>query len=326
MELSKALKTFIEVGGHWAQAAEIAQSQGLIRKAAVGGSDMGDLAGTFATTVGATFLDSLAEGPSAFDRLRPYTRPAAFNVPLLTPAAPLSAAVVADGKHLPVTKLGNNSSSLTPVKVGGLAVASREALSTAEGIAAFVAELRAAVGVATDAEFLGTIQTDADTNGAASTDPLADLQVLLDGVNQSGFGSLYFACPPSVANLMAILTGTTGRIFPDATPTGGNLLGVPLLVTAGAPADTLTLLDASAIATGSEDMLVKLSDAAMVEMDSAPAGESTTPTGATGALVSVFQADCVALLGIRSFAAKLVRTSGAAVLTGVTGSSAWGGI
>jgi len=326
MELSRALDFYLKANGNWSIAGQAAREAGVYRqKAGAGGSRLDDLNGDFQSLVGSTFLESMASGPSAFDRIKPFTRPGAFNIPFLTPAAPLSAAVVAEGKHLPVSKLSNNSAALTPVKVGGLAVASKEALSTPEGMAAFVAELRVAVGVATDDSFLTGVQTDADTSQAATSDPLADIQVLFDGVNLSGFGSLYFVCPPSVANRMATLRAGTGEgfLFPRATPTGGDILGVPLLVTAGAPAGTLTLIDATALCTGSEDMTIKLSDSAMVEMDSAPAGETTTPSGASGALVSVFQADAVALLGIRSFAAKLVRTSGAAVLTGCTDSTGW---
>jgi len=204
-------------------------------------------------------------------------------------------------------------------------VASKEALSTTEGMEAFALELRGALGVATDAEFLSSLADSTNTT-AASADPLADLQALLDGVNTSGFGSLFFIVPPAVANLIATVRAGTGVgfLFPRAPPTGGDILGVPLLVSAGAPADTLTLLDASALATGSEDIQLKISESATVEMDSAPGGETTTPTGATGALVSVFAADALAIIGIRSFASKLVRTSGAAVLTDVTGSAAWG--
>lgn len=327
MEISKAIKTFVDAGGKWGSAAEAAQHQGVYRaKAAVGGSGMSDLAGSFQTDVNSEFLSYLQEGPSAFDRIRPYSRLATFHTPLLTPASPLSAEVVAEGKHLPVTKLSNASDGFAPVKVGGLAVASKEALETSEGMASFVAELRSAVGVATDAEFLSSIGDDADTSQAASSDAVADIQALLDGVNTSGFGRLFFACTPDVANLICTLRAGTGesRLFPRATPTGGEVLGVPLLVSAGAPTDTLTLLDASAVCTGAEDLQIKMSDSAMVEMDDSPAGETLTPTGATGALISVFQADCVALLGIRSFAAKLVRTSGCGYLTSVTASSGWG--
>lgn len=310
MELSKALNCFVAAQGRWAEAAEAAKAQGLLRKTAVGGSTAADISGDFQSATGAAFLTYLQEGPSAFDRIRPYTRPAAFRTPLITPAAPLSAAVIAEAQPAPVTKLSNNSSALTPTKAGGLAVASKEALSTPEGVEAFTLELRTAVGIATDEEFLSTLADDAGTTEAATADALADLKKLLDGVNNSGFGGLFFVSSPDAANVLATLrAGTDGPLlFPSVTPTGGELLGVPLLVTAGA-GDSLYLVDAGAVATGAEDIQIKMSDQASVFMDDMDSDGPQTP-------VSVFQADAVALLGIRSFAAKLTRTSGAAVLTG----------
>lgn len=308
--LSRMLDCFIKGNGNWSTAAEVAKAQGLFRKAAVGGSVQGDLSGTFQSTLGAAFLESLAEGPSAFDRLRPFTRRAAFRTPLLTPAASLSAAVVSEGANAPVVKLSNDSAGLTPVKVGGLAVASKETLSTPEGVESFTLELKGAVARETDAEFVNIIAADAATTEAATADPVVDLKKLLDGVNLTGFGPLFFITSPGTANILSVKRAGTGGplLFPRATPTGGDVLGVPLLVTPGA-GTALYLVDASAIATGSEDLQIKTSDQAMVYLDDMDSSGPSTP-------VSVFQAEAVALLGIRSFAAKLVRTSGAAVLTG----------
>jgi hypothetical protein len=312
MQVSQLIGHFIK-SGSWALAEESARQAGLFRKSAVGGSGTGDLAGDLHSTTGAAFLEYLASGPSAFDRLRPFTRKAAFRTPLLTPAAPLSAAVIAEGAPAPVTKLNNDSSGLTPVKVGGLAVASKDALSTPEGVESMTLELRNAVAVATDDEFLTRIAEDAATTEAASADPVADLKKLLDGVNNSGFGSLFFVSSPDVANVLATKRAGAGGplLFPGVL--NGSLLGLPLLMTAPA-GDTFTLVDASSISTGSEDMEIKTTERASVYMDDMDSDGPST-------LVSVFQVEAVALLGIRSFAAKLVRPTGAAVLTGCT--AAW---
>jgi len=316
MQVSRMIGCYIKAGGSWTVAAESARAQGLLRKDTVGGSSHGDLTDELPSLTGAAFLSYLQEGPSAFDRLRAFTRPAAFNTPLLTPASPLSAALIAEGGPAPVTKLSNSSSALTPAKVGAIAVASKEALNTVEGQEAFSVELRNAIGVATDFELLTRLAEEGDSD-AATASPLEDIKVLLDTVNTSGFGSLFFIAAPSTANLIATLEGDKGRLFPDATPTGGTICGVPVLVTAGAPIDTLTLLDASSLSTGSEDVKIELSDRAPVMMQ----GEDVSSDEGAPPIISTFQADAVALLGIRSFAAKLVRPTGAAVLSGV--SAAW---
>ncbi|OGP12984.1 MAG: hypothetical protein A2052_03745 [Deltaproteobacteria bacterium GWA2_54_12] len=300
--------------GNWIQAGEAARSTG-IYKAAVGGSTQTDISGNFQSATGAAFLEYLTAGPSAFDRLRPYTRRAAFRTALITPAQPLSAALISEGGPAPATKLNNDSAGLAPVKVGGLAVASKEALFTPEGMESITLELRNAVAEATDQEFLGTIADAADVTEAASADPVADFKKLLDGVNLSGFGSLFFIASPGTANILSTKRAATGGplLFPGVL--GGFLLGLPLLMTAPAD-DTLTLVDASSISTGAEDMEIKTTEHASVYLDDMDSDGPFT-------LISVFQAEAIALLGIRSFAAKLMRASGAAVLTGC--SAAWAG-
>ena len=73
-------------------------------------------------------------------------------------------------------------------------------------------------------------------------------------------------------------------------------------------------------------MEIKTTQEAAVEMADNPAMNSQIPAGvgAEGGeppvahpLVSLFQCECSGVLAIRSFSAKLLRTSGCAVLTGI---------
>ena len=182
-------------------------------------------------------------------------------------------------------------------------------------------DLAEEVKLTTDLSFLTDMAAAALTVESASSDPVADLKKLLDGVNLTGFGNLFWAISPATANCLCTIRGTNDAlIFPDMTPKGGLLLGVEALVSA-ALTDSMLLLDAGGIVTGSSEMQIKISQNAAVEMDDAPAQEVNTPAAATGKVVSMFQTESSAVIGIRSFAAKLLRTSAAAVLSGI---SAWG--
>ena len=60
---------------------------------------------------------------------------------------------------------------------------------------------------------------------------MADLRGLLNTVNLTGAGRLYWLMRPTVANLMATLLATNGnQLFPGMTPLGGEMLGLPALV------------------------------------------------------------------------------------------------
>ena len=74
------------------------------------------------------------------------------------------------------------------------------------------------------------------------------------------------------------------------------LLGCSAIVT-GALTGSIMLIDPSGICTGSEDLTVSISMAAMLEMSDQPAMDGQ-PTAPTGAVISLFQANRVGILGV----------------------------
>lgn len=129
--------------------------------------------------------------------------------------------------------------------------------STAPGAeASFGKHLRAAVAATLDSDFLATVAAGA-TVTLATASPMADLRNLLNTVNTAGAAHRpYWIMVPTDANLMSTLTWANGgRLFPEMTPTGGTILGLPAVVTTGAfnvggsPAvDSLMLIDGAGIA------------------------------------------------------------------------------
>jgi hypothetical protein len=312
--------------GRLTEAAKIARSHlPALIKGDVGATTQGDLAGSFSTAMAGLFLLSMEGGPGVYDTIRPFGKKAGLMKPMFIGSGPLIATVVGESVAIPVVKYAVDSAGLVPKKVAGMAVGSNEAMKTEEGAASLQEELRQALILATDLNFLADMAADAGAtlDAGAYPDPLYCLKKLLDAVNLSGFGNLFWACSPQTANFLCTLTagvGTASLIFPDMTPKGGILLGVQALVT-GALTDSMQLLDAGGIVTGAEDLEIKLSQNAAVEMDTSPGMNSQTPAAPTGKIVSMFQTESSAVVGIRRFAAKLMRPSAVAVLTGL---SNWG--
>jgi hypothetical protein len=94
---------------------------------------------------------------------------------------------------------------------------------------------------------------------------MADMRSMLNAVAVTGNEALYWVAPPRVAILLATLrsAASSGRLFPEMSPKGGELLGLPFVVTGnanlgGSPqADNLMLVDARGIAGDLENVTVE---------------------------------------------------------------------
>jgi hypothetical protein len=99
------------------------------------------------------------------------------------------------------------------------------------------------------------------------------------------------------------------------TPNGGELAGVPVLVSDQVPAADsngrkAVLLDATAIAGDAEAPMLDASDQATLQL-------ATNPAGGAQNLVSMFQTDSVALLVTRWLGFDVTRPSGVVVIEDV---------
>lgn len=98
------------------------------------------------------------------------------------------------------------------------------------------------------------------------------------------------------------MAGTSGSlIFPDMGPHGGILCGTSAVVSAGCVSDELTLVDCRGLVVGSQKAEISLAHSAMIEINDAPTADSENPTGASTAVVSVFQVDTMAAKANRAF-------------------------
>ena len=200
-----------------------------------------------------------------------------------------------------------SGSNLEPSKAAAQVVVTEELLRDTgpAAEAAFGRELRGAVADAVDQKFFDLIGQSLPPI-SATADPYADAEVALDNVNLTGSGRLYWVMQPQLANALATKVATNGnRLFPELSPTGGQLAGLPALVTnqlpaaAGSPiATALWLIDAT------------------VQMDTAPAGDAVAAVALGTPLVSLWQENLVALLAEVRFAAQRIRPNAVAVIEG----------
>ena len=95
---------------------------------------------------------------------------------------------------------------------------------------------------------------------------------------------------------------------------GGDLLGVPLLVSSGIRLGQLVLLDALQIAAAAGQIDITVGTQTAVEMSDTPAHDAITPTGAS--LVSMFQTNSVAMRAVATVAAERLRDDAIALIEG----------
>lgn len=222
-----------------------------------------------------------------------------------------------EGQAIPVSKLALALPEIAPQFAAAIVVVTDEVArsESSEASALVTTELRKAVGAAVDAEMFDRI-IDSSTPSAASvgTDAAAmrtDIRFLLDAVNLSANGSLFWVMNVDVANMATLVDDPRAQM----TPQGGELFGLPALVCDQVPAGTLRLIDAASIAAAADDIELDASSQATIRLADDPANNSATPT--LEQMTSLFQTNSTAMLAKVFFAVERLRASAIAEVTGI---------
>jgi len=297
-------------GGTPEQAAEI-------RKAAVGASGSSSFSGDFDSMVAADFYLSEEHSPLSLLRwLVQEGKPARVGViPFV--GSGITAAYIGDGLGIPTSKYVADDKPLSREKCAGIVVCQKEAAQYPENVAAIERELTQAVRLAEDERILSLCSSGTSNIFASiGAPPIYDLQAALSAVNTTAFSRLVIVLHPTYINLLATSLGDNSGLllFPDASPgPGGSVLGIPVIASTAA-GDNLYMLDANCFCVADEGLTLRTSENAPLEMADSTAQDVGEATGMTN-IVSAFQVDAIAVLGLRSFGFRLLRSTGCAVVT-----------
>lgn len=268
------------------------------------------------------FIDFLY-AQTVYDKLALRTVPA--NVTIKGQDGQATGYWVGEGKGIPVSKADYMDVTLTSLKVGALAVISKELLFNSSPAAeqlvrdalvnssgqrvdqTFLSATAASAGVSPAGVFNGVSAGSSAGTGADDVrqDLFDLLQVFIAAKNASG---LNVVTTPSLASAISFQRTSLGiKEFPDARYDGGTLETIPMVTGDNVPAGTFALLKPSDIyKIENRGLEVSVSQDATIEMSDAPAGNIDVPAAQANKPVNMFQTDSVAIKVVRpiSFAKR----------------------
>lgn len=314
-------------------------------KAAVGGTSP-TVAGNAQELMAANFIST-----EFIEWLRPQTiigkfgsngvpgfRRVPFNVKVPRAASGQSGAWVGAGAHKPLSSQTFDTVTLGFTKCASISVVTDEVArySHAGSVDVMIRDdLGRAIVETVDTSFIdpsnaGTanVEPAAISNGATSTasagdtadDVRTDLQVLMNGFAAARIatGNIVLVMSEELKTALSLFRNSLGQ-SEFAEIDSGRLYNTYVVASDSVPAATVVAVDPMSILLADEGQVeLTMSREATLEMDDAPGGELSTPTGATGALVSMFQANATAVRAERWINWVAGRTAGVQVISAAT--------
>jgi HK97 family phage prohead protease len=330
--------------GNYVSPADIAQHRwgkthpslvGYIKAAVAGGGTGSGEWGAELAASDARFTGDFIEflySMTVFDRLPLRSVPARVNIKGQDGAA--TGYWVGESKGIPVSKPDFSTVELTPLKVGAIAVCSKELVADSSPSAEMW--IRDSIAQASaqrvDTTFLSSTAASAGVspagllNGLSAYAPSgtdaaavrADLMSLYTGfLTAKNASGLVQIMTPSMAKAISLMVNSLGQTeFPNLNANGGTLLGDTVYtgdnVTGG---DWILLKPFDIWKIGDGGVEVSMSDTAMVEQDDAPQAATDTPVAASANLVSLWQEESIGFKVVRRINYAKRRTSAVAVLS-----------
>jgi HK97 family phage major capsid protein len=264
-------------------------------------------------SVGRELIESTLQGQSVFGALRPFMREAPLRTSLPHETAVPGAAWVSESGAVPVAKLtlAATSPALPFYKLSAIIATTAEL-----GFFGSVGEdgLRRALGRGLarnlDTQFLSPlvaiitdVQPAAVTNlsltrtstGSTGTQVLADLTNMVSQLTTWG-APRWVMKPTTGAFLAGLLTAGNVPLFPNVSPLGGTLLGIPNVTSVSSP-QQITLLDCDQVLYNIAPLDVQVSTEGSVEMSSSPGQGDESPIVSNEILKSLWQLNLLGLKG-----------------------------
>lgn len=324
------------------QDAVIAATKALVTKAAVNPATTADA--TWAGNLVGSETDAFAD---FVEYLRPQTilgrfgqngvpslRQVPFRVPLIGQTSGGDGYWVGEGQAKPLTKFDFSRTTLEPLKVANIAVATMEVVRDSSPSADIIIrdQLAAALRERLDIDLIDPAK--AAVTGVSPASVLNGVTGIASSGNDADavrndirtlFGSFIaannaptsgvFIMQATTALALSLMQNPLGQAeFPGLSMTGGTLFGLPVIVSEYVPAGVVALVNASDIYLGDEGGIdLSMSTEASLQMDNAPDNPSTDET----VLVSLWQRNLVGFRAERAINWARRRDSAVAYLTGV---------
>lgn len=262
------------------------------------------------------FIDYLY-GQTIYDRLP--LRPVPGRVHIKGQDGAATGYWVGESKAIPVSKADYSDVELSPLKVGAIAVCSKEWVRDASPAGEML--IRDAIVQASsqrvDATFLSATAASAGvspagllngvtavTSSGGDADALrSDFQELAAPfiTNKNSLG-LQIVMTPSLGMAIGMMVNALGQPeFPGLSENGGTLFNKPVLTGDNVgPGDIILLKPSDIWKIDDRGVEVSMSDQATIEQNDAPQGASDTPTAASATLMSMFQTESIAFKVVRS--------------------------
>jgi HK97 family phage major capsid protein len=222
---------------------------------------------------------------------------------------------VSEGSAKPVSRLTITGTQQNPLKCHAIVVITQELAQApgANALALIGRELRSAVAVTTDAQFLSVLISGlsaATSTGSTAEAVRADISNLLAAVTINQQSRLFILTTPLICKRWSMLTDQHGlSAFPLLTPTGGSINGITVLTSDSVSAGNVILADASGIAAASGDVALNEFREGTVQLESAP----DSPTSASTNYISLWQLNLTAIMVERFIVAVRLRSDAVAL-------------
>jgi len=248
---------------------------------------------------------------------------------------------VGEGAPVPLTKFEYGRTTLEPVKVGNIAVITKELLRSSSPSADMLIrdQLAAALRERLDTDFIDPSKaasagvspasitnglTAITSSGTTADDVRTDVRAVFAAfiaANNAPSSGVWIMSSTTALALSMMTTITGASEFPGISMLGGRFQGLPVIVSDYVPtvsAGSLVILaNASDIYLGDEmGLQIDFSTEASLQMLDNPTNNSTGSTTAT-TMVSMFQTDCVAFKAIREINWSKRRASAVAYVENV---------
>jgi HK97 family phage major capsid protein/HK97 family phage prohead protease len=268
----------------------------------------------------------------------PSLRRVPFRTPLIGQTTGGDGYWVGEGNAKPLTKFDFSRTTLTPLKVANIAVATMEVIRDSSPSADSIIrdQLAAALRERLDIDFIDPAKSAVPdvspasilngVSGITSSGPTADnvredIKAIFGAfiaANNAPTSGVWLM-PATTALALSLMQNPLGQAeFPGIGMTGGTLFGLPVIVSEYIPADSggaiVALVNASDIYLGDEGGIdISMSTEASLQMDNSP----DNPTTASTVLVSLWQRNLVGFRAERTINWARRRASAVAYLTDV---------